>query len=65
MRLRQAGLVLIAASVLVMSVGAQQPSPTAAPGAKSPYVAGDKRPQGWAMREYLQNTLGWLSLIHI
>ena len=31
----------------------------AGPGARSPYVTGDKRPQGWATRDYLHNTLGW------
>ena len=60
MGIRQAGLfVLIAASVLTIGVRAQQPSPSAGPGARSPYVAGDKRPQGWAAKDYLHNTLGW------
>ena len=60
MRLRHAALIsLITASVFVMGVRAQQPSPSAGPGARSPYVAADKRPQGWAARDYLQNTLGW------
>ena len=60
MKFRQAALLVsIAASFFVIGAQAQQPSPTAGVGAKSPYVAGDKRPQGWAMREYLHNTLGW------
>ena len=60
MRLRQAVfLVLIAASVLTIGARAQQPSTTGAPGARSPYVTADSRPQGWASRDYLNNTLGW------
>src|SRR5689334_9416513 len=60
MGFRQAGLlVLIAASALTIGVRAQQPSSSAGPGARSPYVAGDKRPQGWAAKDYLNNTLGW------
>src|SRR4030095_618621 len=60
MRLRQfALLVLIAASVLAIGVRAQQPSPSGAQGARSPYTPADKRPQVWAMKEYLNNTLGW------
>src|SRR5438876_2182526 len=60
MKLRQAALlVLIAASVLAIHARAQQPSSTAAPGARSPYVTADNRPQGWATKDYLQNTLGW------
>jgi len=57
---RQAALVvLIAASVFAIPARGQQPSPTAAPGARSPYVAADKRPQGWGTRDYLHNTVGW------
>jgi 2-keto-3-deoxy-L-rhamnonate aldolase RhmA len=61
MRLPKAVLlvVLMAASVLAIRARAQQPSSSAAPGARSPYNAVDKRPQGWATREYLHNTLGW------
>jgi 4-hydroxy-2-oxoheptanedioate aldolase len=60
MGFRKAALfVLIGASVLTIGARAQQPSPSAGPGARSPYVAPDKRPQGWAARDYLQNTLGW------
>ena len=56
---RQAALLLLfGASILTIGVRAQQPS-SAGPGARSPYVGGDKRPQGWAAREYLANTLGW------
>jgi 4-hydroxy-2-oxoheptanedioate aldolase len=43
----------------VIGVRAQQPSASAAAGAPSPYVGNEKRPQGWAMRDYLHNTLGW------
>jgi 2-keto-3-deoxy-L-rhamnonate aldolase RhmA len=60
MGFRQAALVvLIGASILAIGASAQQPSSSAAAGARSPYVGGDKRPQGWATREYLNNTLGW------
>jgi len=60
MRLRLTGLILlITVSVLVIGARAQQPSPSAGPGARSPYVGGDKRPQGWAAKDYLNNTLGW------
>jgi len=60
MGLRKAALlVLVAASVLTVGVRAQQPSSSAGPGARSPYVGGDKRAQGWAARDYLTNTLGW------
>src|SRR3954464_15855123 len=60
MKLRPAALlVLIAASGFAIRVGAQQPSSSAAQGAASPYVKADQRPQGWAVRDYLHNTLGW------
>jgi 4-hydroxy-2-oxoheptanedioate aldolase len=54
-----ASFVLVAASAVTIGVRAQQPSPSAGPGARSPYVAGDKRTQGWAAKDYLNNTLGW------
>ena len=60
MRLRHTLLgLLIAASASAIVAQAQQPSSSAAPGARSPYSPADKRPQGWAMKDYLNNTLGW------
>jgi len=44
---------------LTIGARAQQPSSTGAPGARSPYVAADNRPQGWAARDLPDNTLGW------
>ena len=52
-------LVALACVLATLSIAAQQPSKTAAPGAKSPYVTADGKQQGWATRAYLNNTLGW------